>query len=446
MLWATSVARRDRLLQAIAMSLTAGGAAVVATVALDQAALLITVVALLVAMVVVVVAPSPRASAIVVMAVGASMFTWTGLPVLPGLSVGEAIPFVLLLVSLVPGVAGPVPADKRQLWVLAVPVVMTIGGVAAAMEPGSSFAPLVTFGIGAVSTVFAIHRLRPSQSEANILLVGMTAGICVSTVLGLALLSSATGRAYGLTAQPNQFAMFAVLAIPLVYYLHRAAVLPGAAVIAAEILLVLGVLDSGSRSGLLALSCVLLIALYRRLGIVWALLVAGLVIVLGSWFNVVRLLSGASSVQRITEQTSTQASDTGRETLMLDELRRIGEGAHAIVGTGFSPDRLPHNVFLLVWGGMGLVGLMAFGALVCRIGITALNRHAHDFPAILAVGATGFLLAVSLNNLVGAAAFWLTSALALLVVPGVDNHRPMAVPRFEAVPTTGTRAEENQWI
>ena len=441
MLWPVSVGRRDRLLQATAMSLAAAGAAVVATVALDRAALLIGVAGLLVAMVVVAVAPYPRAIAIVVMAMTASMFTWTGLPVLPGLSVGEAIPFLLLVVSVVPGVAGSAPAGKRQLWVLAVPVVMTIGGVAAATEPGASFAPLLTFGIGALCTVFAIHRLQPSQSEANTLLLGMTAGICLSTVLGLAVLSSAAGRAYGLTAQPNQFAMFAVLAIPLVYYLHRAAVLPGIAAIAAEILLVLGVLDSGSRSGLLALSCVLFIALYRWLGIVWALLVAGLVIVLGSWLNVVRLFSGASSVQRITEQTSTQASDTGRETLMLDELRRIGEGAHAIVGTGFSPDRLPHNVFLLVWGGMGLVGLVAFCALVCRIGFTALNRHTHPFPAILAVGATGFLFAVSLNNLVGAAAFWLTAALALLVVPDVGNPRPLVAPRTDAVSTASSRAE-----
>ncbi|HEX2175486.1 MAG TPA: hypothetical protein VHG70_06220 [Nocardioidaceae bacterium] len=389
----------------------AGGGAAVA-VAPARPVLLLTALAgygLLLA--VAAVSHDPRRAAVLAIAAVAATFSWSGVPVVSGLSLAEVAPLACLPFAVVGTTRTSEPRTPLQTAVLAAPPLVTLGGILAGTTHGASLAPVVTFALAAVTLVTTMYLLRPDRRELDVLLLGLIAGIVLSTLVGLVLLREGSGRATGLTIHPNQYSMAAVMAVPLTWHLVRDGFLGRLTGVLGVLVLLAGILESGSRSGLLALAVVLFVWGYRELGFFVtgsvAVVFAAIVATAGS------LLPGADApaVRRLTDPTATEQSDQGRLELFESELRAILDGNY-ILGTGFVEERLPHNILLLLWGGFGLLGLVLFLWLLSVVVGPALRRNSSPVAAFLGLGSLGFAAAVSFNNLVGASFFWFVAAIS----------------------------------
>jgi len=354
----------------------------------------------------------PRRSAVLSMAGAATTLSWSGLSIGGSLSVGEVVPLAFLPLAIAGATDDLAYRTRRQTAALATPAVMIVGAVlASASTPGTSLAPVWIFALAALTLMTSMYVLRPSRRELNILLLGLVAGVVVSTLLGLAVLKEPSGRAIGLTVHPNQYSMAAVLALPLLWHLTRDRVLPRLVAGAGALVMVGGVLQSGSRSGLLALAVVLLVWSYREAGfyLTFGVLAAGALVLVGA--NAVLGLTDTPALARLLSSSETADSDAGRIALLTHELSAILDGNY-ILGIGFGAGRMPHNLVLLVWGGFGLLGLVFFAWLMWVLLAPALSRRSGELSAALALGCLGFTVALMLNNLIGASFFWLTAAIA----------------------------------
>jgi hypothetical protein len=354
----------------------------------------------------------PRRFAVLAMSGAATTLSWSGISVGGSLSVGEVVPLAFLPLAIAGATDNLGYRTRRQTAALATPVVMTAGGVlASASTPGTSLAPVWIFTLASVTLMTSMYVLRPTRREVNILLLGLVAGVVVSTLLGIAVLKEPSGRAIGLTVHPNQYSMAAVLAMPILWHLARDKVLPRLVAVAGLLAMVGGVLQSGSRSGLLALAVVLLVWSYRETGfyLTFGVLAAGALVLLG--VNAVIGLTDTPAVERLLNASETADSDASRLALLTHELSAILDGNY-IFGVGFGAGRMPHNLVLLVWGGFGLLGLVFFAWLMWVLLAPALRRRSGDLSAALALGCLGFTVALMLNNLIGASFFWFTAAIA----------------------------------
>lgn len=363
---------------------------------------------------VVVTAVRPRRAAVWCIAALAVTLTWTGIGsgVGTGLSVAELAPLATIPLALVVSDFDLGGRTGRQWAALSVPVLMTLGGVLAATAPEANSAQVITFAVAAISLMGALFVLMPNTGEVHLLIVGLVSGVLISTVLGLVGMSSPSGRAIGLTTHSNQYAMAAVTMLPLLGYLITERVVPRLPAMVAALVLLAGIFESGSRSGLLALVVVGLLVAYRFGGASASAVYTLLVLVVYAGLTYFPAVAGLPAIARSTGQSSTQGSDDERIEIMERALETLLNGNY-VVGTGFVEAHLPHNIILFVWGGFGLLGLVGFTWLVMELGGPVFSRRSSPLAAALALGCLGFLTAVAFNNSLGASFFWLIAGVSL---------------------------------
>lgn len=395
----------------------------VAVAALPPTAVLVlgALTAYAVLLVVVSSARDPRKVAIRVLAVMAMGLSWTAVTFGP-LSIRDLLPVAMLPVAVI-GMAPARPRPTEHHVAVTAPVLICVGGLVAAVMSGGAWILIATFAMSAVVLMVAMYLLRPDRHEVNVLLCGLLAGIVISLVMGL-VQSGPSGRAIGLTIHSNQLAMTLLMMIPVTVHLMRESVLPRVAGWCVLAVIAAGVLQTGSRSGLLGLAIVLLVWSYHRRGFFATiyLAVAGLALAAAAVFGLG--LDSTPAIARLLDPSATAASDAGRLQLLTTEFEAIIDG-HMLLGTGFIGERLPHNILLLVWGGFGLLGLLAWGWLMVRLLLPTVQRSSRGTPYLLGLACLGFATVVSLNNLVDAGFFWL---MAGIVFFRTDNDRDGAAP------------------
>jgi O-antigen ligase len=207
--------------------------------------------------------------------------------------------------------------------------------------------------------------------------------------------------------------------------------------------LLAGILQSGSRSGLVALAVVGLVLAYRFGGTYAAAAFTLVGAVAYAGLAYIPALAGLPAIARLVDSSATENSDEGRIELMRQALGAILDGNY-VIGTGFVADRLPHNVLLFVWGGFGLLGLVVFLWVVTVLVAPAVNRQATALSAALALGCLGFLTAVALNNLVGAGFFWLIAGLSMFRIVEPHGSSP-ARPSLAGHPVDLSRTRGSFW-
>jgi hypothetical protein len=321
----------------------------------------------------------------------------------------------ILALTYLPGVARVTwPRLPRRSWALGGAAAMTAGGIIAALSSGGSFAHIAGFAVVTIPLTLTAARLQPDRDECRWLIAALLAGIVVSTVAGFLLPTPPNGRAVGFTGHSNQYAMMAVMGLPLAWLLYRGSSRRNRAVVVAPVataaaILLAGVLFSGSRSGLLALTVVLTVLVYRQLGAVPSLLVAVTAVTLVALLGLPAV--DTPTTERLASSTSTAESDAARLDAMRGGLERLG-GGEWVLGTSLDDaELLPHNVVLLVWVGMGLLGLFAFGYIVWH-GLNPIGKRSRDVEMWgMSVAFAGFLLAISVNNALSVAPAWLILAL-----------------------------------
>jgi hypothetical protein len=305
----------------------------------------------------------------------------------------------MLLVALFPGVSRSRRPKSFGHWAIPGALTIVLGGVLTFLVSASaSSLPLIQFGAGSLPVGVGIVRLAPSEGEAKRILRGLLVGIFLSCMAGFVIKEPSSPRALGLAFHPNQLAMTAVIGLPLLWYLRR-----GWLWILPALILVAGVLQSGSRSGVLALGVVLVSWVYRSFGLLRSAILA---LGLGAATMLIGLPAlDTPATNRLFGDPSTLQSDISRLGVMQDEWARITH--NYVFGGGFSDVIEPHNIILWVWGGTGIVGFAALLFVTFRASRGWVDRRVPTEQWALSTAFVGFLVAVALNNALGAPFAWL---------------------------------------
>lgn len=362
-------------------------------------------------------ARDPRRVGVNTIAVVLAACVASGVKAAGTLPVSAVVPSAVLALTLVPGVCRGSSSRPRELWGLAIALMFSIGGIIATTAGAGSFTTIGVFVISTLPVVAGMWRLNPDLAEIKRLVTGLVAGVAISTVLGIVALRYPSGRAVGLTHQPNQFAMQIAVVVPLLALLWLGGTVRTWLYAPLLIVFMVGELQSGSRSGALGLGIVLVVLLWRTLS---PLPFVGVALVLVSAFMLFGIPSAASpTVSRITQPSLTQNSDTGRLALADEGLRQVR--LDPVFGTGLPREALPHNVILLVWEGMGLVGVLAFIVLLRFVLPGALGRLRGHERWLLSLSVLGFVVVESVNNSLEAPLGW--AVLGLLQAEAVRAQR-----------------------
>jgi hypothetical protein len=377
---------------------------------------------------VIVSARDPRRAGVNTTAVILAATVATGVRAAGPVPVSSVIPSAVLALTLLPGVCRGSSTRRRELWGLAIVSVLSIGGIIATAAGGGSLTAIGGFIISTFPVVIALWRLNPDREEIQRLVTGLVAGVAISTFLGIVALRYPSGRAVGLTHHPNQFSLQIAVAVPLLALLWAGGTARTWLCAVLLIVFIVGDLQSGSRSGALALGLVAVVLLWRT---VRPLALLGVALVLVSAFLLFGApLAASPTISRITQASLTQNSDTTRIALADKGLQQVR--LDPVFGTGLPKTALPHNVILLVWGGMGFIGLLALFVLLWFVASGSLGTPRGREHWLLSLSALGFLVVVSLNNSIGTPLAW--AVLGLLQVGAVRAQR---VPASAAVGEVG---------
>jgi hypothetical protein len=361
-----------------------------------------------------VVAHSPTsvtARALALGGVGAAWLTapFSGVALLGRLTLPE--------LALIPAVAAALLAPRRRMDIestlKSAPVgfllLIVVGGLVGGLADGLNTGNLLYVGrlaAGGLAALLVLRRFTPSGGELRWLAMAWVGGALISAVVGLAGSSGPSGRPVGLTGHPNQLAMMSIMALPVIVALasrNGLAVTRRLGAAAAGGVLLVAVVASGSRSGLIAGGVVIFLISYHYLGTAVTIAAGGLTTAAIFLAGIPeRLSEGAttSAFARLAADDLTQNSDVGRVELLQAQLDAL-RGMTALVGAGFEiGEARPHNVFLAVWGAAGLAGLIGLIGLVVPIvtGAVRRRRDTHPMAVAVAIGFTGYLVAVSFNN------------------------------------------------
>jgi hypothetical protein len=263
--------------------------------------------------------------------------------------------------------------------------------------------------VSAILPMFALRHFRPTWDEALLMAKGWLIGALISGFTGLLWERFPSGRAAGLTAHPNQLAMTSAMALPLIWGIYKSGRMTRLQAAIATALSLSYVWTSGSRSGLLAVVLGGGLILWRSLGLFKAAVVSALG-AMAVYFIVtlsgVSLVKGSSALARLLDDAATQNSNEKRLRLMQAGVQRVDSLGTGLLGAGWIREDQPHNLFLLAWGGAGVLGVIGLLVLFYRAFSASLRFSKPEFDWALAVTAAVFLTATLVNNALHAPFAW----------------------------------------
>lgn len=263
--------------------------------------------------------------------------------------------------------------------------------------------------VSAILPMLALRHFRPSWGEALLMAKGWLLGAMVSGFTGLLWARFPSGRAAGLSAHPNQLAMTSAMALPLIWGIYKSGRMTRLQAAVAAALSLSYVWTSGSRSGLLAVLLGGGLILWRSLGLFKAAVVSALgaaAAYLVVTVSGVSLVKGSSALARLLDDSATQNSNEKRLRLMQAGVDRVDSVGTGLLGAGWIRENQPHNLFLLAWGGAGVIGVIGLLVLFYRAFSTALRFNKPEFDWALGVTAAVFLTATLVNNALHAPFAW----------------------------------------
>jgi O-antigen ligase len=244
--------------------------------------------------------------------------------------------------------------------------------------PGTSVLNVVRFSVavGGMLLLFSQSVARPN--EVRCLMWAYVLGVTMSAAYSLTHVNPYTQRGEGLAFHSNALGLTCVFAMCLAYGLVSTATRSGRRLgLGCLSVLGLGLLNSGSRAALIALTAATLtfVAVSQnrtllRYGTFAAAMAGGAVF--AGWYT----LPAATAIDRLfTTSELTSQSDAERTELRGVTIVRIS--AHPLTGSGFANATAAHNLPLQVIESAGVLGGLAFSALVWAI-LKPLIRRRRD--------------------------------------------------------------------
>jgi O-antigen ligase len=267
-----------------------------------------------------------------------------------------------------------------------------------------------------------------------------------------------TDRSVGLTVHPNHLGLVTAMALPMAVGRLGTGGLRGLAAIALVPLLIVGVVESGSRGAIMAAGAgVVLYFVFgasarraRTTVLLFAAPVVAFVILVTALVN--HELTGSVAAKRFAGGAGATVSDQAR----LDTLRESLDAVlgNPLVGSGFSVVRAAHDIYLQVLeagGVLALVGFITFAAAILRRAwwLARPSRGAPRGVSVLAAGSGAAVCVWLLFGLVGNAIYdrYLYIPVGIVLALGCVHRRgfelaeqPSARPLASPAPPARARA------
>ncbi|TCJ30155.1 O-antigen ligase family protein [Nocardioides jejuensis] len=254
---------------------------------------------------------------------------------------------------------------------------------------------------------------RPSRQIIVALLWAYVGGHMLSTAYGLMEgAAPVTLRYDGLTIHPNAFGLAGLVTIAICFYLfhHHKEQAVRLAIVGVVFASALSIWLSGSRSALaVALVLAIMLPLVERSALS-GFAVAGLGCLGLAALPLAAHASGkGSALNRLLGDGTADVADSVRETALSDGIHRFFQ--HPILGAGLVDVELVHNVYVEVAIATGIIGLIAYIAVLFTLGRGLFGDHPERRLAWLPWAAIG--IAAALPGLWDRS-IWVPASLAIL--------------------------------
>ena len=298
-------------------------------------------------------------------------------------------------------------------------------GTAFAADPLSSARTLALLGLS-TAPILLVARWAPDLATLQVYAWCWIAGAVVSGLSGLLGDGDASGRPAGLMAHPNQLAMVAAMGLGLA--LAFVVWAPGRArwmATGASTVLIVTIVRTGSRAGLVAAAVVTVVIAVRmrgafskaiprrRIAIAFVAIAALVTVVLAA--TEVHPLGRHNAVKRSLGDPTSVASDHQRLSSLESELQGIAD--RPMTGSGFEDAPTVHNVYvqLLAAGGLlGLLGFLLVGATTLRAGLRSeVSDPRQVITSAFVSGYAAYLVVGTVQNFLWDRYLWLHAAVIL---------------------------------
>ncbi|MHB8464498.1 MAG: O-antigen ligase family protein [Acidimicrobiales bacterium] len=294
----------------------------------------------------------------------------------------------------------------------------------------AGIADVMRFALGTVGLILVVRAWKPVAAEARTALLAFGWGATVSVLYGAAKGGAQYGRVQGLTTHPVFFGMISAFAVLVAVGLFLSASSSRGRLGAATIALICtaGMLDSGTRSGLLIVGLGLVITLagmrsFRLTSILVGCGLFGLLLAAVS----PSFVTNSPTVSRLNGGGYASISNQARDAAQRDTIALIK--VHGITGAGFRYIDSPHNLLLGIIASAGVIGLVGFVMLVVVVTARFLRTPSTDPMAVAVLGgAVAVFAAFSTVNPGWDRWFWMPLALTI-VARREARHRPDGGPQ-----------------
>ena len=294
-----------------------------------------------------------------------------------------------------------------------------VGSLQAALRFSVSLGAMPLIMMFAASTPHRIQRLV----DAWLLAAGLNSAVGAMDLIGVTKIGTyltsvdyvaVTERASGLTYHPNHLGLVAAMALPVAITRLGSGGLRGLSAVALVPLLVVGVVESGSRGALLAAvvgaGVVFILGVATRRLRMTVLMFAApvvafalLVAVLGN-----SELTGEVAFERLRGGAGAAQSDQERILTLRQSVDQAGD--NLLMGEGYAVVRTAHNIYLQLLQAGGVVALAAFllfaaSILLCTRRLALSTRGSPPWLRGLAAGAGASVCVWLLFGLVGNAIY-----------------------------------------
>jgi O-antigen ligase len=243
----------------------------------------------------------------------------------------------------------------------------------ASLAPALRFS--VTLGFMPLILMYAASTPRRVQQlvDAWLLAAGLNAAVGALDILGVTDIGTSltsvdfvtyTDRATGLTGHPNHLGLVAAMALPVAISRLGAGGLRGLAAFGLVPLLIIGVVESGSRAATLA--AVAGVAIFFLLGVSTRRTRTPLLLIAASLVTFVTLiaivghneLTGSVTVERLGGGAGAPQSNEARILALRESITQALD--NPLVGDGYSVVRTANNIYLQVFQAGGILALAGF--------------------------------------------------------------------------------------